>query len=151
MQSAMRTFAMDDRSVSGLLYNLILGKSQDTSTSIRVNLPPVPKGGGLSEQLQAPGLVRLNQSQANVVRKALQSPLCLVQGPPGTGKTATAASLVYHMTKQHQGQVLVCAPSNIAVEQLAGRIHLTGLKVVRICSKSREGIPRCDDEHIFPT
>ena len=37
-------------------------------------------------------------------------------------------------------QVLVCAPSNIAVDQLTEKIHKTGLKVVRLCAKSREAI-----------
>ena len=35
-------------------------------------------------------------------------------------------------------QVLVTAPSNIAVDQLACKIALTGVKVVRLCSKTRE-------------
>lgn len=41
----------------------------------------------------------------------------------------TSASIVYQMVKQNQGQVLVCAPSNVAVDQLAEKIHATGLKV----------------------
>lgn len=56
----------------------------------------------------------------------------------GTGKTVTSASLVYHLAKQHMGQVLVCAPSNVAVDQLAEKIHKTGLRVVRLSAKSRE-------------
>lgn len=36
--------------------------------------------------------------------------------------------------------MLVCAPSNIAVDQLTEKIHQTGLKVVRLCAKSREAI-----------
>jgi regulator of nonsense transcripts 1 len=39
------------------------------------------------------------------------------------------------------GQVLVCAPSNVAVDQLAEKIHRSGLRVVRICAKSRESTP----------
>ncbi|MCD7448446.1 ATP-dependent helicase NAM7 [Datura stramonium] len=42
--------------------------------------------------------------------------------------------------KQGQGQVLVCAPSNVAVDQLAEKISATGLKVVRLCAKSREAV-----------
>lgn len=47
--------------------------------------------------------------------------------------------------KQHSNvypfsPVLVCAPSNIAVDQLTEKIHQTGLKVVRLCAKSREAI-----------
>lgn len=41
----------------------------------------------------------------------------------------TSASVVYHLAKQNLGQVLVCAPSNIAVDQLTEKIHKTGLKV----------------------
>ena len=37
-------------------------------------------------------------------------------------------------------QVLVAAPSNVAVDQLAEKIEKTGLKVVRIAAKSREAI-----------
>lgn len=36
--------------------------------------------------------------------------------------------------------MLVAAPSNVAVDQLAEKIELTGLKVVRIAAKSRETI-----------
>lgn len=38
------------------------------------------------------------------------------------------------------GQVLVCAPSNVAVDQLTEKIHATGLKVVRVTAKSREAL-----------
>ena len=39
-----------------------------------------------------------------------------------------------------QSQVLVCAPSNVAVDHLTEKIALTGLKVVRLASKSRESV-----------
>ena len=35
-------------------------------------------------------------------------------------------------------QVLVAAPSNVAVDQLVAKIHSAGLQVVRLASKSRE-------------
>lgn len=34
----------------------------------------------------------------------------------------------------------MCAPSNVAVDQLTEKIHQTGLKVVRLCAKSREAV-----------
>lgn len=55
-----------------------------------------------------------------------------------THNTVTSATVVYHLTQQNEGQVLVCAPSNIAVDQLTEKIHATGLKVVRVAAKSRE-------------
>ena len=78
--------------------------------------------------------------QAWAVKHALQRPLSLIQGPPGTGKTVTSASIVYHLAKLNGGPILVCAPSNTAVDQLTAKIHQTGLKVVRLCAKSREGL-----------
>lgn len=38
------------------------------------------------------------------------------------------------------GKVLVCAPSNIAVDQLTEKINSTGVKAVRLCARSRESI-----------
>lgn len=74
------------------------------------------------------------------VKSILQKPISLIQGPPGTGKTVTSASIVYHLAKMNPGPVLVCAPSNVAVDQLTEKIHVTGLKVVRITAKSREAL-----------
>lgn len=37
-------------------------------------------------------------------------------------------------------QVLVAAPSNVAVDHLAEKLDLTGLKVVRVAARSREAI-----------
>lgn len=39
-------------------------------------------------------------------------------------------------------QVLVCAPSNVAVDHLTAKISATGLRVVRLCAKSREAVVR---------
>lgn len=89
----------------------------------------------MPKRLSAPGLPELNASQASAVRSVLQQPLSLIQGPPGTGKTVTSASIVYQLVRmghgQGHGQVLVAAPSNVAVDQLAEKIHASGLKVGR--------------------
>lgn len=67
--------------------------------------------------------------QQYALKHALQRPLSLIQGPPGTGKTVTSATIVFQLVKQSGGSVLVCAPSNTAVDQLTEKIHKTGLKV----------------------
>ncbi|GMH09266.1 hypothetical protein Nepgr_011107 [Nepenthes gracilis] len=130
MQSAMKTFAVDDTSVSGYIYHHLLGHEVEMQM-IRNTMP---------RRFGAPGLPELNASQVFAVKSVLQKPISLIQGPPGTGKTVTSAAIVYHMAKQGQGQVLVCAPSNVAVDQLAEKISATGLKVVRLCAKSREAV-----------
>ena len=128
MQVALKTFAVDETSVSGYIYHRLLGHDVE-QPPMRVALP---------RRFGAPGLPELNHSQVFAVKEVLQKPLSIVQGPPGTGKTVTSASIVYHLAKQNQGQTLVCAPSNIAVDQLTEKIHKTGLRVVRFCAKSRE-------------
>ncbi|KAJ4846831.1 ATP-dependent helicase NAM7 [Turnera subulata] len=130
MQGAMKTFAVDETSVSGYIYHHLLGHEVENQT-VRNTLP---------RRFGAPGLPELNASQVLAVKSVLQKPISLIQGPPGTGKTVTSAAIVYHMAKQGQGQVLVCAPSNVAVDQLAEKISATGLKVVRLCAKSREAV-----------
>jgi len=130
MQTALKTFAVDETSVSGYIYHRLLGHEVE-QPPMRVHLP---------RRFGAPGLPELNHSQVFTVKSVLQKAFSIVQGPPGTGKTVTSASIVYHLAKQNQGQTLVCAPSNVAVDQLTEKIHRTGLRVVRFCAKSRETV-----------
>jgi regulator of nonsense transcripts 1 len=55
-----------------------------------------------------------------------------------------AASIVYHLSQiaelKSTDPVLVCATSDSAVEQLAAKIHLTGLRVVIVAAKGREAV-----------
>ncbi|RHY89863.1 hypothetical protein DYB35_004651 [Aphanomyces astaci] len=132
MQSAMKTFAVDDTSLTGYLYHKLLGHEVEMQT-FRTK-------GHAATGLSVPGLPELNPSQLLAVKGVLQQPLSLIQGPPGTGKTVTSASIVYHLVKQNNGQVLVTAPSNIAVDHLTEKIASTGLKVVRLAAKSREAV-----------
>uniref|UniRef100_A0A7S3A9Q6 Upf1 domain-containing protein n=1 Tax=Rhodosorus marinus TaxID=101924 RepID=A0A7S3A9Q6_9RHOD len=132
MQVAMRTFSVDETSVSGYLYHRILGHDVSQQVISAASIPDV---------FSVPGLPELNHSQIVAVKSVLESPLSLIQGPPGTGKTVTSASIVYHLSKQSRSaKVLVCAPSNVAVDQLAEKISASGLKVVRLCAKSREAL-----------
>jgi regulator of nonsense transcripts 1 len=130
MQLAMKTFAVDDMSVSGYIFHTLLGHE--------VQLQPMKTS--LPKKWGAPGLPELNSSQQDAVKEVLRKPLSLIQGPPGTGKTVTSATIIYHLAKMSGGQVLVCAPSNVAVDQLCERIHRTNLKVVRLTAKSREDV-----------
>ena len=128
MQNALRRFAVGEKSMSGHIYHRILGHTVPNVT-IRT---PTPR------QCSAPGLPVLNHSQVAAVRAVLSRPLSLIQGPPGTGKTVTSATIVYHLSRLNPGPVLVCASSNVAVDQLTEKIHMTGLRVVRLTARTRE-------------
>jgi hypothetical protein len=75
----------------------------------------------------------LNHAQLLAVSAGLDrtEPFTLIQGPPGTGKTRTIVSLVSALVGAHRGvegkwvgaRVLVCAPSNAAVDEIAMRLY----------------------------
>jgi regulator of nonsense transcripts 1 len=141
MQVAMNKFAKDFSCISPYLYHKIMGHEIATE-SLKVDVP---------KRITAPGLPELNHSQTHAIRAVLERPLSLIQGPPGTGKTVVSATIVYHLVHEAElsrraaGPVLVCAPSNVAVDQLTEKIHATGLRVVRLAAKSREAVPSSVD------
>jgi regulator of nonsense transcripts 1 len=129
MQDALKIFAVEEASMSGPVYNQILGHNLKL---ISLDLK------GSEKILGAPGLPEPSRSQRIVIREILNQHVSLIQGPPGTGKTVIFANIVYYMSKLGFGQVLVSAPSNVAVDQLAKKISQTGLKVVRLTAKATE-------------
>lgn len=130
MKNAVRRFSTVKEAMSEYLWNSLLGIPSPTNV-VKVNLP---------SELSISGLPPLNYSQIEAIKSVLIHPLSLIQGPPGTGKTVTSATIVYHLVRQFGNQVLVCAPSNIAVDQLTEKIHSTGLRVIRVTAKSKENI-----------
>ncbi|OAA68701.1 regulator of nonsense [Niveomyces insectorum RCEF 264] len=130
MQIAMKTFAVDEMSVSGYIFHKLLGHE----------VAVAPMKTSMPKKFTAPALPELNGSQISAIKAVLSTPLSLIQGPPGTGKTVTSATIIYHLAKLNNSPVLVCAPSNVAVDQLCERVHRTGLKVVRLAAKSREDV-----------
>ena len=124
MKEGLRVFH-NGRGVVRQTADWILGLEQPTVNESKL---PVVKPEG----------VLLNKYQEEAIQYALANELALIQGPPGTGKTSTAAVIVYNMWYKAQEQILVCAPSNIAVDQLALSVaRFEGIKVLRIYGKSR--------------
>jgi regulator of nonsense transcripts 1 len=130
MTMALKMLANNDRHLEPAILNELLGQGLDTP-DLSIVLP---------KKISAPGLPELNHSQAQAVRYVLARPLSLIQGPPGTGKTVTSATIVYHLAQMNKGPILVCAPSNVAVDHLTEKIHQSGLRVVRIAAKWREDV-----------
>ena len=131
MRTALNILSTHEDCVGPFVFQRLMGVEGE-----QPNLPTSHSSGNLS----APNLPSLNHSQAHAVRSALQRPFSLIQGPPGTGKTVTTATLVHRLVKEGRGPILVCAPSNVAVDHLTEKIHATGLKVVRLAARWREAI-----------
>ena len=56
----------------------------------------------------------------------------LLQGPPGTGKTSTllgllAAQYAYLKRIKDKRKIMICAPSNAAIDHITKRIRTEGL------------------------
>lgn len=80
---------------------------------------------------------QLNKSQnqaLNLVRNAQD--VAIIHGPPGTGKTTTLVEVIQHILKEEE-QVLVCAPSNTAVDLLVEKLSEKHVEVVRIGNPAR--------------
>jgi len=87
--------------------------------------------------IQHPVSSILNDSQNNSLAKILSSrDVAFIHGPPGTGKTTTIVEAIRFTVKEER-QVLVCAPSNAAIDLLVDKLSQQGLKVLRIGHPAR--------------
>ncbi len=79
----------------------------------------------------------LNVSQQDALTKVLETAdVAFIHGPPGTGKTTTIVQAIIATVKAEK-QVLVCAPSNAAVDLLADKLSEQGMNVLRIGHPAR--------------
>ena len=103
------------------LRNVILGRYQAQYREV-------------NEFLKSPVL---NDDQNAALRKAMGAfDVTIIHGPPGTGKTTTIVELVKQLILVER-TVLVCAPSNTAVDLLTERLAGVGMNVLRIGNISR--------------
>lgn len=79
----------------------------------------------------------LNLSQNRAIRHALSAhDVAVIHGPPGTGKTTTLVQAI-RLTLQNEKQVLVCAPTNTAVDLLTEKLLEQGISVLRVGHPAR--------------
>lgn len=80
---------------------------------------------------------KLNPSQQAAVNHVLSAAdVAIIHGPPGTGKTTTMVKSICETLKAHR-QVLVCAPSNTAVDLLAAKLIAQNIEVLRLGHPAR--------------
>ncbi len=79
----------------------------------------------------------LNQSQNMAVQKIIAAKdIAIIHGPPGTGKTTTLVQAI-RQTLFSEKQILVCSPSNTAVDLLTEKLHREGITVLRLGNPAR--------------
>lgn len=86
----------------------------------------------------------LNASQREALQRVLAAEdLALIHGPPGTGKTTTLVQAIEAVIATEK-QVLICAPSNTAVDLLTRALGRRGRRVLRL------GHPARMQEDVWP-
>jgi len=79
----------------------------------------------------------LNDSQLIALRHVMSAKdVAIIHGPPGTGKTTTLVHAILE-TVRRERRVLVCAPSNTAVDLLTEKLAEYGVNVIRMGNPSR--------------
>ncbi|MDO9023313.1 AAA domain-containing protein [Zwartia sp.] len=80
---------------------------------------------------------RLNDSQLIALHHVISAKdVAIIHGPPGTGKTTTLVHAILE-TVRRERRVLVCAPSNTAVDLLTEKLAERGVNVIRMGNPSR--------------
>jgi len=121
MEKALKKVMEADRDRLAELRAIILGKKE-------------PLFAPKEFSIQIPSL---NDSQNEAVNNIIAAKdLAIVHGPPGTGKTTTLVQAIKQLVKT-ENTILVCAPSNAAVDLLTEKIAEQELTVVRIGNISR--------------
>lgn len=123
MEFALREVLRADNTRVARMRELLLGTNEEARTK--------------KSSDHFPDLPALNESQNRALQKVLQAEdVAFIHGPPGTGKTTTLVHAIVQVVKNER-QVLVCAPSNAAVDLLADKLSEKGLSVLRIGHPAR--------------
>ena len=121
MEFALKEVMKAENNRVAELRELLLGTEK---TIPQKSIPPIPEN-------------LLNESQQEAMNNVLASgDIAFIHGPPGTGKTTTIVQAIVHTVKKER-QVLVCAPSNAAVDLLTDKLSEKGLIVLRVVHPAR--------------
>ncbi len=81
--------------------------------------------------------INLNEGQLQATQLSLSAQsVAIVHGPPGTGKTTTLIQTIAQVL-ENEHQVMVCAPSNAALDLLVERLYARELRCLRIGHPAR--------------
>ena len=131
MEFAMKAVLKADSGRVAELREILLGYKKASFRELST-----PNSDHDRSQLEARNS-KLNKSQQKALDKVLSAnDVGIVHGPPGTGKTTTLVEGIIR-TVENEKQVLVCAPSNAAIDLLVEKLSERGLNVLRIGHPAR--------------
>ncbi|MBS9524878.1 AAA family ATPase [Litoribacter alkaliphilus] len=120
MQAAMKALQKAEKGRTAELRDILLGHKKPSFSSETIFPDP-----------------HLNSSQIEALQKMADAQdVAIIHGPPGTGKTTTLVGAVEENLKVNS-QVLVCAPSNAAVDLLVEKLLDRNIQVVRLGHPAR--------------
>ena len=125
-------------------YKVMLGAMEELSKSRLPHIMTLREGIDKMDSLATSRRLdfevtsdHLNHSQVKALNGCLNADnIAIIHGPPGTGKTTTLVSVVKSLLKSEKS-VLVCAPSNNAVDLLAKHLNHSGLSTLRVGNVTR--------------
>ena len=80
---------------------------------------------------------KLNDSQYEAVKAVVENEtMTILHGPPGTGKTTTLIESIVQLVRKEE-KVLVTAPSNTAVDNIAKGLLAQGVKILRVGNSTK--------------
>jgi ATP-dependent RNA/DNA helicase IGHMBP2 len=80
---------------------------------------------------------RLNESQQRAVKAVVENEkLTILHGPPGTGKTTTLIESIVQLVRLNE-KVIVSAPSNTAVDNIAKGLLTQDIKILRVGNSAK--------------
>ena len=121
MEYTLKKLLKTENGRTAELRDTLLGE-RPAEFSITSPFPPIPS---------------LNEGQNKAVELIhTAKDVAIVHGPPGTGKTTTIVAAV-RQTLEWVPQVMVCAPSNAAVDLLVEKLSDEGLTVLRMGHPAR--------------
>ena len=120
MEATVKVLLKADKGRTGELRDILLGNK----TPLTKTNPPVH-------------ITHLNPSQNQAVQLVEDAEdVAIIHGPPGTGKTTTMIAAIEQTLKKHP-QVLVCAPSNAAVDLMVEKLLDRNIATLRLGHPAR--------------
>ena len=122
------------REMENALKSLIKTKDDRINWLKGVLIGGIDAGFSHSNPVVMPGLNESQNKALNLIKDSTD--LAIVHGPPGTGKTTTLVQSILYLLKE-ESQILVCAPSNAAVDLLVEKLDEQSVDVVRVGHPAR--------------